>query len=124
MADIRSFPIPRFSEYRNLLRAELLILRWEAYPFGAPAQAFEVSSTVHLIELHVILENRFVIPRNPQGVVDVEVRFRPLQQRLVFEPFEVGKIAQCREPKNLQEFLRRDVGEGRAGFWRAQEPRR
>ena len=30
MADIRSFPIPRFSEHRNLLRAELLILRWEA----------------------------------------------------------------------------------------------
>ena len=29
MADIRSFPIPRFSEHRNLLRAELLILRWE-----------------------------------------------------------------------------------------------
>ena len=59
---------------------------------------------------------------SPQGAVEVDVRLRPLQQPFVFEPFDVGKVAQCREPKNLQEFFRRDIGEGRAGFGRAHGP--
>ena len=67
-------------------------------------------------------ENLTVGFDEPQGVVDVDVRLRPLQQAFGFETFDVGKVAQCREPKNLQEFLRRDIGEGRAGFWRAQGP--
>jgi hypothetical protein len=48
---------------------------------------------VRLVELHVILENRFVIPGNPQGAVEVDVPFRPLQQPLVFESLDVGKVA-------------------------------
>jgi hypothetical protein len=77
---------------------------------------------VRLVELHVILENRFVIPGNPQGAVEVDVPFRPLQQALVFKSLDVGKVAQCRESKHRQEFLRRDLGEGRAGFGRTQGP--
>ena len=93
-----------------------------AYPFSADAQAIGVSVTVRLVELHVVLENRFVIPGNPKGAVEVDVPFRPLQQTFVFEPFDVWKVAQRREPKHLQEFLRRDIGEGRTGLGRAQGP--
>ena len=63
-----------------------------------------------------------VVVDKPQGVVDVDFRLRPPPQPLVFESLNVGQIAQTRQSEYLQEFLRRDIGEGRAGFGRAQGP--
>ena len=48
-------------------------------------------------------ENLAVVFDKPQGAVEVDFRLRPLQQTFVFEPFDVGKVAQRREPKDLQE---------------------
>ena len=72
------------------------------------------------LELHLPFENLAVIFDKPQGAVEVDVRSRPPQQTFVFESLDVGKVAQRREPKRFQEFLRGDIGEGRAGFGRAQ----
>ena len=57
------------------------------------------------LELHVPFENLAVVFDKPQGAVEIDVRSRPLQQTFVLEPFDVGKVAQRRQPKNLQEFF-------------------
>ena len=73
-----------------------------------------------VLELHFSFENLAVDFDKPQGAVEIDVRSRPLQQAFVLEPFDVGKVAQSRQPENLQELPRRDIGEGRAGFRRAR----
>jgi hypothetical protein len=61
----------------------------------------------------------FFLPR-AESAVDIGLRSPWLQQSFVLEPFDVGKVAQARQSKRLQEFARRDISEGRAGFRRAQ----
>ena len=43
------------------------------------ARTLEDSDLVRLVKLHGALEKLVVIPRNPQGAVEVDVRLRPLQ---------------------------------------------
>jgi hypothetical protein len=78
----------------------------------------QVSSLGAFVKLRV--EDLAVLPGNPRGAVEVDVRRRPLQQPLVFEPFDVGQIAQGGEPENLEESPCRDIGERRAGLGRAK----
>lgn len=43
-----------------------------------------------------------------------------MQEPLVFEPLDVGQIPQARQSEDLEESLRRDISNRRAGLGRAQ----
>ena len=72
-----------------------------------------------------MLLNCFVFERRlffakTQHAVEIIGSRRPLEKPGVLELFDVREVAQVRQSKNLQKFCRGDIGEGRAGFGRAQ----
>ena len=83
------------------------------------AARFSIRHPSCIFELGIV-ELQAILARKAKGAVELRLGSRPLQQTFVHELFDVGEVAQRPEAENLQELLCRHIGEGRAGFGRAQ----
>ena len=89
---------------------------------GARDAASEVRGHVELFAR--TLERVLVVPRQPERLIEVVFPLPAFQQAVGLESLEVRQVAEGGEAEDLQEFLRRDIGERRAGLRGADARRR
>ncbi len=80
-----------------------------------PAQGHPTSRPLKFLLKCFVFERRLFFAKT-QHAVHIIRTTRPLVKPSILEPLDVGEVAQRGEPKDLQKFLRRDIGERRAGL--------